>query len=68
MVITRKDQGNGDVKKIKVEGDKGKEVIVRYGIVPSRKEKHGMMTIFHGNGTRLISPSKENKSKIRRMI
>jgi len=34
MVITYKGQGNGDVKKIKVEGDKGKEVTVRHENVP----------------------------------
>ena len=49
-------------RSIKVEGDKGKEVIVHYGIVP-RNEKHGIMTIFHGNGTRLISPRKEIQKK-----
>ena len=30
MVITYKGQGNGDVKKIKVEGDEEKEVSVRH--------------------------------------
>ncbi len=65
MAMTWKSQRNCHVKKIKVEGDKGKEVIVHYVIVP-RNEKHGMMTIFDGNGTRLISPRKG--SKIRRVI
>ncbi len=65
MAITWKSQRNGHVKVIKVEGDKGKEVIFHYVIVP-QNEKHGMMTIFDGNGTRLISPRKG--SKIRRMI
>jgi len=34
IVITYKGQGNGDVKKIKVEGDKEKEVTVRHEDVP----------------------------------
>jgi hypothetical protein len=62
MVITCKDKGNSDVKKIEVEGDKGKEVIVHYGIVP-RNGKRGIMKIFHGNGTSLISPRKGNKPR-----
>ena len=33
-VITYKGQGNGDVKKIKVEGDEEKEVTVRHENVP----------------------------------
>jgi len=33
MVITYKGQGNGDVKKIKVEGDEEKEVTVRHEMV-----------------------------------
>jgi hypothetical protein len=37
MVITSKRHRNGDVKKIKVEGDKGKEVTVCCEIVPQRK-------------------------------
>ena len=36
MVITFKGQGKGNVKKIKVEGDKEKEVIVRHEIVSSK--------------------------------
>jgi hypothetical protein len=36
MVITYKGQGNGDVKKIKVEGDKEKEVTVRHENVPPK--------------------------------
>ena len=39
MVATFKGQGKGDVKKIKVEGDKGQEVTVCYEAVPQRKEK-----------------------------
>ena len=34
MVITYKGQGNGDVEKIKVEGDEEKEVTVRHENVP----------------------------------
>ena len=34
MVTTYKGQGNGDVKKIKVEGDEEKEVTVRHENVP----------------------------------
>ena len=34
MVVTYKGQGNGDVKKIKVEGDEEKEVTVRHEKVP----------------------------------
>jgi len=36
MVITFKGQGKGNVKEIKVEGDKEKEVIVRHEIVSSK--------------------------------
>ena len=36
MVITYKGQGNGDVKRIKVEGDKEREVIVCHDIVPPK--------------------------------
>ena len=36
MVITFKGQGKGNVKKIKVERDKEKEVIVRHEIVSSK--------------------------------
>jgi hypothetical protein len=36
MVITYKSQGSGDVKKIKVEGDKEKEVTVRHENVPPK--------------------------------
>ena len=36
MVMTYKGQGNGDVKKIKVEGDKEKEVTVRHENVPPK--------------------------------
>jgi len=36
MVITFKGQGNGDVEKIKVEGDKEKEVTVRHENVPPK--------------------------------
>jgi hypothetical protein len=59
MLITYKGQGNGDMKKIKIEGDKGKEVVVHYGIVPWNR-KRGMITIFHRNGTRII-PSRKDK-------
>jgi len=38
MVITYKGQGNGDVKKIKVEGDREKEVTVRHENVPPKWE------------------------------
>ena len=40
MVMTREGQGKSDVKIIKVEtqGDKGKEVIVRYDIVPLKRK------------------------------
>jgi hypothetical protein len=40
MVITCKGQGNGDLKKIKVEGvrEKEKEVIVRHEIVSSKRK------------------------------
>jgi len=34
MVVTYKGQENGDVKKIKVEGDEEKEVTVRHENVP----------------------------------
>jgi hypothetical protein len=34
VVTTYKGQGNGDVKKIKVEGDEEKEVTVRHENVP----------------------------------
>jgi len=40
-VITFKGQGSADVKKIEVEGDKGKEVIVGHKDAP-RDGKHGM--------------------------
>ena len=36
MVITCKGQGNDDVKKIEVEGDKEKEVTVRHENVPPK--------------------------------
>ena len=39
MVVTFKRQGKGDVKKIRVEGDKGQEVTVYYKTVPQKKEK-----------------------------
>ena len=39
MVATFKGQGNGDVRKIKVEGDKGQEVTVCCETAPQRKEK-----------------------------
>ena len=39
MVATSKGQGKGDVKKIKVEGDKGQEVTVYSETVPRKKEK-----------------------------
>jgi len=40
MVMTHEGQGKSDVKIIKVEtqGDKGKEVIVRYDIVPLKRK------------------------------
>jgi hypothetical protein len=38
MVIRYKSQGNGDVKKIKVEGDREKEVTVRHENVPPEME------------------------------
>ncbi len=36
MVITCKGQGDDDVRKIEVEGDKEKEVIVRHEDVPTK--------------------------------
>jgi hypothetical protein len=36
MIITYKSQGSDDVKKIKVEGDKEKEVTVRHEAVPPK--------------------------------
>jgi len=39
MVATFKGQGKGDVKRIKVEGDKGQEGAVCCETVPQRKEK-----------------------------
>jgi hypothetical protein len=39
MVITSKRQGNGNVRKIKVEGDKGQEVTVCCEAVPQKQEK-----------------------------
>ena len=36
MVITCKGQGDDDVKRIEVEGDKEKEVIVRHEDVPTK--------------------------------
>ena len=40
MVMTHEGQGKGDVRIIKVEaqGDKGKEVLVRHGIVPPKRK------------------------------
>jgi hypothetical protein len=38
MVITYKGQGNGDVGKIKVEGDEEKEVTVRHENVPLKQK------------------------------
>ncbi len=39
MVAISKGQGKGDVKKIKVEGDKGQELTVYSETVPRKKEK-----------------------------
>jgi hypothetical protein len=36
MVITYESQGNGDVEKIKVEGDREEEVTVRHENVPPK--------------------------------
>jgi hypothetical protein len=58
MIITFR-VGQEKVKEIKVEGEreKRKEVIVHHEIASSNG-KYGIMTIFHGTGTKIISPRK----------
>ena len=67
MVITVQ---KGGVKKIKVEGegDKGKEVIVRHGIVLPEWKTWNVRRFFTGPEQDLFHQAKEDRSKIRRRI